>query len=377
MEVTSCDRAKAQPKPPAPAERPDANRRNGCGLAVSASFCYQIPMFKPCCFLGGLILALCLTVSSVHAQPTITNVNVGTAFRYQGAVRGVFPNSVSPSGAQNGTLQFQFGLWDDPVNTNATSQMASNIFMTLNVSNGFFSTMLDFGDVFDGRRAFLEVAVYAPSNTIPASSNWIIVSPRTEIGAVPYALWALKGGREVLRSEGVRTLAWWYNASDIMADGSTFVPGGFVSVFPSSGPNSTNMANFEIRSAPRIVEEARVMIGQKSWFQPPPCLSCYVTVTLEVWRLTNSVVSNAGGAINGDTYGVKSEFVRTISVPTNLVLGTVSVGGWISLPLTNSASFRRVNSGERLRLVSRGGGGTPSSYHYISLTAEAIVRDAP
>lgn len=335
-------------------------------------------MFRCSCLLGGFILAACLAASSVHAQPTITNVTVGTAFRYQGAVRGVSPNSVFPSGAQNGTLRFQFGLWDDPVNTNATSQMASNLFTTLNVSNGFFSTMLDFGDVFNGRRAFLEVAVYAPSNTIPASSNWVTVSPRTEIGAVPYAMWALKGGRDVLRTEG----QYHYGTTDGIGNSSdtfdydlpSYVPGAFTVVNPYSGYYSTNAANFEARSAPKTVEEARVMIGAKSWNKsPPPCLSCYVTVTLEVWSLTNSVVSS----INKEYYALKSEFVRTISVPTNLVLGTVSVGEWISLPLTNSAGFRRVNSNEILRLVSRGGGGGTTLNSYMLLKAEAIVRDAP
>jgi hypothetical protein len=311
---------------------------------------------------------MCLVTGLVHAQPTITNVTVGTAFRYQGAIRGVFPNSVFPNpGVTSGTLQFQFGLWDDPVNTNATSQMASNLFTTLNVSNGFFSTMLDFGDVFDGRRAFLEVAVYAPSNTFPASSNWITVGPRTEIGAVPYAMWALKGGQDVVSSMGYFT---WNSTVGFFQGASVTIPGAFWRVNPFGG--GTVMSDFEVLSVPKVIEEARIIIGQKSWdLEPPGCLTCYVAATLEIWRMTNNTV--ASGVYSES---MQAQYVRTLSATTNLVLGTAPAGQWLTLTLTNSV--RTVKLGEFLRVAYRSVGTHAGDvFEEMYLRGEAAVRDAP
>ena len=322
--------------------------------------------------LGGWILALSLMAFTVHAQPTITNVNVGTAFRYQGAIRGVFPSSVSPSGPQSGTLQFRFGLWNDPANTNSDARIAPDRLITLNVSNGFFSTMLDFGDVFRGQRVFLEVSVYAPSNTLPASSNWITIGPRSEIGAVPYALWALQGGSEVLKTDGGYTYGWCRQCNNdnfVGSDSYYSIPGGFL--YADTSPLSTNMANFEARFRPKIIEEVRILIGHRSFniaTAPPD----YITVTLEIWRFTNSVISSSGSY---EVQSLKPEFLRTISNPTNLLLSSVPVGEWIPLTLTNSVSPCRLNPNERLRLVCRGDSSGPNS-GYMFLTAEAVVRDA-
>ena len=115
------------------------------------------------------------------------------------------------------------------------------------------------------------------------------------------------------------------------------------------------------------------MIGKKYWNVErvgvgPPCLTCYATVTLEVWRHTNGVTQNAFS----HTESIAGQFVRTLSAPTNLVLGTAPVGQWIPLPLTNS--IRRLDPGEMLRLVSRSSATTNSGN--IILRSEAVVRDA-
>lgn len=312
-------------------------------------------MFRCPCLIGGWILALSLVTLSVHAQPTITNVNVGTAFRYQGAVRGVFPNTVFPNAVpQSGTLPFRFALWDDPVNTNATSQLGTNIFTTLNINNGYFSTLLDFGDVFHGQRAFLAVEVYAPSNTIPASSNWFTLGPRTEIGAVPYAMWALKGGTHLLK---------------LMSSGYSYsISVAYASDLP-----------FEQTSIPMVVDSARFMVDRTFWRSPPgypvppPCLTCPIAITLEVWSPTNITV--AGNS--GQETTLSERFDRTISAPVTLMFGTMTVGEWISLPLTNTGCV--LKRGESLRLASKPNttSGTPNNYEIAYLRAEAGVREVP
>ena len=326
-------------------------------------------MFKPCCFLGGLILALCLTASSLHAQPTITNVHVGTAFRYQGAIRGVFPNSVFPNpGILSGTLQFEFGLWNDPVDTNVVAQVGTKLLQTLSVSNGFFSTMLDFGHVFQGRRTFLQVSVFAPSNTFPASSNWITVGPRSEIGAVPYAMWAGKVGSKTLRSLGTPFVFAGFGPF------SAVMPGGYeLAVANNNGRLSTNSSFLEAVSRPVIVDAVRILIGSKGAYgSSGPCLACYCAVTLEVWSLTNTVYSDAT-----DFYQErKLAFARTLSEPLNVVMGTAPLNQWMSLSITNSN--RSLGPGEQLLLMYRNstlGGDNASGSFYI--TGEADVRDAP
>ena len=293
---------------------------------------------------------MCLVAGLAQAQPTITNTTIGTAFRYQGAVRGVFPNTAFPDALnQNGVLQFEFGLWNDPVDTNASSRLASNILTTLTVSNGFFSTLLDFGNVFNGQRAFLEVSVYAPSNTFLASSNWITISPRSEIGAVPYALWAQKGGTKILVAPPFAAYTHDYDRS------------------------ITNLVEFDVVGTRTELESARLLpLYKYTANNGAPCLSCYTILTLEVWRMTNTVTSRP--TYYEEDYA--SQFVRTLSAPLNLDLANTVIGQWISMPITNVV--RSIQPGEMLKLRSRTGSSAgPSAGGYISLRAEAVVREIP
>src|SRR5690606_21858454 len=54
------------------------------------------------------------------------------------------------------------------------------------VSNGRFTTTLDFGDLFDGRELYLEIAVRASSDAGPYTT----LQPRQRLTATPYALYA-------------------------------------------------------------------------------------------------------------------------------------------------------------------------------------------
>jgi hypothetical protein len=294
----------------------------------------------------------------------------------------VFPNHVFPNqGSQNGVLPFQFSLWDDPVNTNAEARMAPNFVTTLTVSNGFFSTLLDFGDVFNGRRAFLEVQVYAPSNTFPASSNWITISPRTEIGAVPYAMWARRGGTETM---SLITTITSYGTPLRQSVGAFTL--GYGDPSGNFILNEPAFARFPAVSARKHVEEARIMVSNKRWSQftgqPSPCSTCGWQATLEVWRETNAVenavgpngFSRAESVVDyGSLYG---EFVRTLTAPTNLVLETVVVGQWLSLEVTNA--LREINPGEflQIRLQVNAPAGAGNGSERIDIRGNAMVRDA-
>lgn len=108
-------------------------------------------------------LALGLSVFAADAQgpkptppkPKAPSANVGMAFTYQGQLKN--------NGALvNGTCAFNFGLWDDPIlgpQYGITQPVPSLV-----VTNGLFTTQLDFGvvapnNVFTGTARYLQVAV--------------------------------------------------------------------------------------------------------------------------------------------------------------------------------------------------------------------------
>ncbi len=75
---------------------------------------------------------------------------VGSAFTYQGRLN----DGGTPA---TGNYDFQFALYDDVA---VGSQVGSSINQTLAVSDGLFTTSLDFGDgVFDGGPRYLDIAV--------------------------------------------------------------------------------------------------------------------------------------------------------------------------------------------------------------------------
>lgn len=318
------------------------------------------------------LLALCIFLAAFHvqAQPTITNTAVGTAFRYQGALRGFFQ-----SGQNSGPVQFRFGLWSDSVSTNAESQVSTNIIMTLNVSNNFFSTMLDFGDVFDGRRLFLDVAVWANTN-IFLPTNWVTVSPRSEIGPVPYAMWAEKGGSMVLRAPSLGDDSSWEGTPE----GVRIMSGG---LFGELGYYHSGLAfwEFEGVSNNKSIDSIRVQIGAvqavgESYDQLPPCMECSGQFSVEVWQTTNQVINSPYNYQKSiGQYG--GTFLRGFTRATNIVIGTAPIGVWMNLPITNS--LHTLKPGEVLHLTFQPGTTGDPNYQHQSfwVRAEAIVHDVP
>jgi hypothetical protein len=134
--------------------------------------------------LTGALLSL-LIVSIAGAQNpgpqggNAAQADVGTGFTYQGHLQ----NGGAPV---NNVCDLQFSLWDTAgsgVQIGAT-QTASAI----SVTNGLFTVQLDFGDsAFAGQARWLEIAVRCPT----ASGSYTILSPRQELSAAPYALYAL------------------------------------------------------------------------------------------------------------------------------------------------------------------------------------------
>ena len=131
-----------------------------------------------------VLLALLLGLGGTLAQevdppvPVSPQAAVGTAFAYQGRL---VDNGLPADGAYD----FQFELYDD---LTGGSQVGITATQTITVTDGFFATTLDFGQVFGSQARYLAVAVRDAGSGDPYTD----LAPRQALGPVPYAL-ALPG----------------------------------------------------------------------------------------------------------------------------------------------------------------------------------------
>ncbi len=110
--------------------------------------------------------------------PQAPSALAGTAFTYQGQLKN--------NGALvNGSCDFVFNLWDAASSGN---QIGTNITQTIPVTNGLFTTPIDFGNVFTGTARYLQSAVRCPAG----SGVYTTLSPRQALTPAPYAF-ALPG----------------------------------------------------------------------------------------------------------------------------------------------------------------------------------------
>lgn len=133
----------------------------------------------------ALVLALGAELSLAQEPTTPTTVAaqsspLGTAFTYQGQIR-------RDGNPINGTCDFQFSLWDAA--SGGTQIGATETKAAVNVSNGLFTVLLDFGGAaFNGEARWLEVSVRSPAG----NGSYTTLSPRQALTPAPYAL-ALPG----------------------------------------------------------------------------------------------------------------------------------------------------------------------------------------
>jgi pectin methylesterase-like acyl-CoA thioesterase len=117
----------------------------------------------------GTSLANAQAAQQAEARAAIT-----TAFTYQGQLS----DGGSPA---NGSYDFLFSLYDEEI---SGAQVGETITQTISVSEGLFTTMLDFGNVFNGDARYLEIAVQF------SGGGYTTLDPRQALTAVPYASYA-------------------------------------------------------------------------------------------------------------------------------------------------------------------------------------------
>jgi len=155
-----------------------------------------------------LLSAICL---SVHAQ--------GTAFTYEGRLQ-------SGTDFANGRYDLAFSLYG--INTGGVAIAGPVTNTAVAVTNGLFTTQVDFGNAFNGSSNWLEIAV-----STNGANNFSTLTPRQQITPTPYAIYA--------ENAGALTVQQNTNGAPNMIAGSpvNFVASGIVGATIAGG-GSTN-----------------------------------------------------------------------------------------------------------------------------------------
>jgi hypothetical protein len=134
---------------------------------------FHLPMNKKLLSFASLI-----AVASLAFAPVSQAAN--TAFTYQG--------NLQQNGAPvSGSYDIQFALYPVVSNGTATATLTN---LAVGVTNGLFTTTLDFSNPFNGSSFWLDIAV-RPAGSGGAFSE---LSPRQSLTASPYALYAPSAG---------------------------------------------------------------------------------------------------------------------------------------------------------------------------------------
>jgi hypothetical protein len=145
-----------------------------------------------CCALLLLVTAVLTQAQEGVLQGHSTTVEpLGSVFTYQGRL-------LQRGNPLSGTCDLMFSLWDSA--TGGTQVGSTQTKTGVNVSNGLFTVLLNFGAVaFGGDARWLEVSVRSPAG----SGDYTTLSPRQAVTAVPYALyarnaWSLTGNSGIM-----------------------------------------------------------------------------------------------------------------------------------------------------------------------------------
>lgn len=128
-----------------------------------------------------VMLPACLLANAAHAQ------SLSTGFTYQGELR-------SAGAPASGSFDLQFRALNA---ANAGTQVGPTLCVDdVVVTNGRFTSLLDFGQIFGGQRLYLEVQVRDGAlGTCTTSTGYTTLSPRQELAATPYATYAVSAAQ--------------------------------------------------------------------------------------------------------------------------------------------------------------------------------------
>jgi hypothetical protein len=157
-------------------------------------------------------------------------VNQGTSFTYQGQLR-------RSGSAYNGVCNFQFSLWDAA--SAGTLQSGTLAINSVNVANGLFTVVLDFGELITGGARWLATSVQCSGD-----GGFTQLDPRQPLTATPYAL-TLRPGAVIDDLEGtVSTPVLWvqsFSPNGTAVKGFRFGASGYGVYGSAGGINSAGV----------------------------------------------------------------------------------------------------------------------------------------
>jgi photosystem II stability/assembly factor-like uncharacterized protein len=182
---------------------------------------------KIICRLLCVLFALCV-VEIIRAQ--------GTAFMYQGRLN----DGGSPA---TGNYDLRFQVYDAVTNGNAVGFPLTN--SAVAVSNGLFTTTLDFGaGIFTGTNYWLQIGV----QTNGLTNAFVALSPRQPVLPVPYAIFAntasnLLGTLAATQLSGTLPASAFagYTNTVALTNGANLFNGTFNGTFSGNGTNLVNL----------------------------------------------------------------------------------------------------------------------------------------
>ena len=124
------------------------------------------------------LVALLALPATLHLQ--LLAAPLGTAFTYQGRLN----DGGNPA---NGSYDLKFTLFDQASAGGVIAGPLTN--SPVNVSNGLFTVVLDFGSVFSGDARWLEIGARATG-----TGAFTVLSPCQPLTPSPYALYAPESG---------------------------------------------------------------------------------------------------------------------------------------------------------------------------------------
>lgn len=130
---------------------------------------------------AGIAVPYAISRAVGEQSPVPRDLALGGAFTFQGRldIDGV---------PANGAFDFRFSLHSDPVADTPAGSVPVLSTEGVQVANGVFTVLLDFGDgAFDGNARWLQVEVEQGADV------FVLVGSRQELTATPYALWATAG----------------------------------------------------------------------------------------------------------------------------------------------------------------------------------------
>lgn len=154
-----------------------------------------------------------LIVESAMVDPGALDAAVGAAFTFQGVLR-------SGSAGANGSHDFQFSLYTAA--SGGTQRGPTLVAENVPVSQGRFTTVLNFGNFFGNEALWIAIGVRSGTST----GAFTALNPRQGLTAVPFARYAAKSGETTALQAQIDTLKTQVSALQTLLAGVSRVDNG-------------------------------------------------------------------------------------------------------------------------------------------------------